>query len=128
VTIGGGFGFGVRTSPAGLLTQTLRQLSLANVTNTYSQFHHLAAPAFQRANSAQKLRDVFAWMRHREIQLTTASRLHPLSIDMAKIDKNGFLNVGAVVASQPNRIKVTVAYQSVGGTWKLFGIHVALQR
>ena len=42
-----------------LLRQTLRQLSLANMANTYHQFRDLAALSFQRANSAEKLRDVF---------------------------------------------------------------------
>jgi len=114
-------------SPHTLLGETLHQLSLANYTNTYSQFHHLAAPAFQRINSAQKLRSIFSWMRQRKVKLSTGTILRPVHVHSASVDQKGFLNITGMIAARPQPVTVRAAYQKSQGAWKLFGIHVALQ-
>jgi hypothetical protein len=107
-----------------LVRRALSALDQANQTGNYTVLRDLGAPAMQ-ANTAARLGEIFAPQRQGGLDLSLALVMEPQINSPQRIDADGVLHITGFFASTPRRINFEVAYQAVGGVWKLYGLAVS---
>lgn len=107
-----------------LIRTTLIALDHANATNNYTVLRDLAAPAFQRANSAAGLKGIFAALRKRNLDLSPILFFEPKLIRPPQINETGMLRLSGFMPSQPEQVWFDLLFQHVDNRWRLFGISV----
>ena len=105
-----------------LIRSTLIALNQANVTGNYSVLRDLAAPSFREANSLEKLTQIFARMRQRNLDLAPILLIQPKLYRKAEITPKGMLRITGFFEIDPERVNFDLLYQPVQGRWRLFGI------
>jgi hypothetical protein len=110
-----------------LVRSTLLTLNDANRTGNYTVLRELAAPDFQARNTASDLAQIFADLRRRNFDLLSVALIAPqFTSAPALVDAaSGKLRLTGFFATQPLRINFDLAFQSVGGQWRLFAISIA---
>lgn len=111
-----------------LIRSTIIALNQANMTGNYSVLRDLGAPGFQEANNAARLAEIFAPLRKRNIDLNPVMFFDPRLIRPPAIQGNGILRLSGFVPTEPEQIDFDLAFQKVGGEWRLFGIAVDTSR
>lgn len=110
---------------ATLLTRsTLMALQDANQTGNYGVFRQLAAPAFQQANSAEKLAEVFHALRVGPVDLTFAALERPRWSARPIVGNDSRLRLVGLYPAGANNVRFALAFEAVHGTWRLNEIHV----
>jgi len=107
-----------------MIRTTLIALNHANRTGNYTVLRDLAAPAFQQNNSAARLGEIFGNLRKRELDLSPILFFQPKLNRPAGITDNGLLRMTGFFETKPERISFDMFFQSVGGSWRLFGLAV----
>jgi hypothetical protein len=107
-----------------MIRTTLIALNHANRTGNYTVLRDLAAPAFQQSNSAARLGEIFGNLRKRELDLSPILFFQPKLNRPAGITDNGLLRMTGFFETKPERISFDMFFQSVGGSWRLFGLAV----
>jgi hypothetical protein len=107
-----------------LIDNTVIALSQANLTGNYSVLRDLGAPEFQKINSPQRLADIFANMRARNLNLSPIVLHQPKLAREPVIDDKGFLRMTGFYETQPLQVHFDLAFQPVAGSWRLFEISV----
>jgi hypothetical protein len=107
-----------------LIWSTMAAVDQANRTGNYSVLRDLAAPGFQAANDQAKLTAIFANLRGSGVDLSNTLLLAPSYRVPPQLVQPGLVRAQGVFGMRPNAISFDVAYQWVGGQWKLFGIGV----
>jgi hypothetical protein len=107
-----------------LISNSIIALNHANLVNNYTVLRDLGAPAFQKANSPQKLTDIFANMRERRLNLSPIMLYQPKLVRPAAIDDKGFLLLTGFYETQPLQVHFNLAFQPVEGVWRLMEISV----
>jgi hypothetical protein len=105
-----------------LIFSTLITLNQANATGNYTVLHDMGAPSFQTANSSARLAEVFADLRHRNLDLSPILLFQPKLLRKPEIDAKGMLRVTGFFPTQPERVNFDLLFQPVQGQWRLFGI------
>jgi pyruvate/2-oxoglutarate dehydrogenase complex dihydrolipoamide acyltransferase (E2) component len=105
-----------------LIRSTLIALNQANVTGNYSVLRDLAAPSFREANSLEKLTQIFARIRQRNLDLAPILLIQPKLYRKAEITPKGMLRITGFFEIDPERVNFDLLYQPVQGRWRLFGI------
>ncbi len=108
-----------------LVRSTLLTLNDANRSGNYTVLHDSAAPAFQARNTASDLAQIFADLRRRNFDLFSVALIAPQFTSAPVPDASGKLRVTGFFATRPLRINFDLAFQSVGGQWRLFAISIA---
>ena len=85
----------------------------------------LGAPAFQ-ANSAARLGEIFAGLRHESLDLSGVAVLDPELTLLPQIDADGMMRMTGFFPSAPAQINFDLVYAPVNGLWRLFAITVGL--
>jgi hypothetical protein len=110
-----------------LLRSTLLTLNDAVQTGNYTVLRDRGAPGFRDANTAARLAQIFAPLAAQGADLTPAGILAPQLTDVPTIEpQRQMLRLKGVFPSQPRQIAFEVLYEPVAGTWRLFGISVAM--
>lgn len=109
-----------------LIRTTIVALNQANMTGNYSVLRDLAAPSFQQANSAAQLAEAFANLRNRNIDLAPVLFFEPKLVRPPAIQPNGKLRLSGYFETRPEQVSFDLAFEPVGGAWRLFGIAVEL--
>jgi hypothetical protein len=107
-----------------LIRTTLIALNQANMTGNYTVLRDLAAPSFQRANSAARLGEIFSALRKRNLDLSPVMFFEPKLIRPPHFNDAGMLRLSGFIPSEPERVLFDLLFQSVEGRWLLFGISV----
>lgn len=107
-----------------LIRSSIAALNQANLTGNYSVLRDLTAPGFQEANSFARLTELFGALRERGIDIGPTAIIDPRLFRPAEIDSNGMLRLTGFFPSQPEQVNFDLAFQYVGGVWKIFGIGV----
>lgn len=107
-----------------LIYSTLTALDQANTTGNYTVLRGLAAPDFQRLNAPQALAGVFAKYRERHVVLAPVMLYQPKLLEPPLIGADGLLHLKGFFPTLPLRIGFELAYQWVGGTWRLITLSV----
>ena len=85
----------------------------------------MAAPGFREANSAVRLSEIFGGIAKQGIDLTAVAILVPQLTEPPVLDqKTNMVRIKGFFPGQPVRIDFEVAYQAVGGRWRLFALTV----
>ena len=105
-----------------LIRATLIALNQANVTGNYSVLRDLAAPSFKEANSPEKLAQIFASLRKRNLDLALILLVQPKLYRRAEITPKGILRITGFFPTESEKINFDLLFQSVQGRWRLFGI------
>ena len=108
-----------------LLRSTLIALDQANKTGNYTVLRDLGAPPFQ-ANSAARLGEIFAGLRHDGLDLSGVAVLDPQLTLLPEIDAEGMMRMKGFFPSAPAQINFDLVYAPVNGQWRLFAITVGL--
>jgi hypothetical protein len=108
-----------------LVRSTLIALDQANKTGNYTVLRDLGAPAFQ-VNSAARLGEIFAGLRHDALDLSGVAALDPQLTLLPQIDAEGMMRMTGFFPSAPAQINFDLVYAPVNGQWRLFAITVGL--
>src|SRR5580692_8370774 len=108
-----------------LVRSTLIALDQANTTGNYTVLRDLGSPAFQ-ANSAARLGEIFAGLRHESLDLSGVAVLDPELTLLPQIDADGMMRMTGFFPSAPAQINFDLVYAPVNGLWRLFAITVGL--
>jgi len=107
-----------------LISNSIIALNHANLVNNYTVLRDLGAPAFQKANSPQKLSAIFANMRERSLNLSPIMLYQPKLVRPAEIDDKGFLRLTGFYETQPLQVHFNLVFQPVEGIWRMMEIAV----
>ncbi len=107
-----------------LIRSSIIALQQANVSGDYAVLRDIGAPGFQQANSPEKLSKAFADLRGRKIDLGQIAVVNPQLVAEPKIDAKGFLSLSGFFPVATERVNFDLAFQMLGGHWRLFGIGV----
>ena len=99
-------------------------LALANITGNYSVFRDLGTPGFQAANTLPALAQRFAEFRTKGIDISPALVYPPVLVGTPVMEANNVMRVTGFYATEPQRIGFVLAFQPVGGMWRLADIQV----
>ena len=107
------------------MRSTLIALDQANKTGNYTVLRDLGSPAFQ-ANTAARLGEIFAGLRHEHLDLSGVAVLDPELTLLPQIDAEGMMRMTGFFPSAPAQINFDLVYAPVNGQWRLFAITVGL--
>jgi hypothetical protein len=105
-----------------LIQNTIIAANQANLTGNYMVLHALAAPAFQSANSPEKLAEIFANLRNQRIDMSPIVLYLPKLSMAPGITEQGMLRLIGAYDTQPKQVHFDLLFQLVAGQWKMFGI------
>jgi hypothetical protein len=108
-----------------MIRSSLVALSQANVTNNYGVLNALGSDSFRKANSPQKLGEIFTSFRTNKIDLSPVVYVTPQLNQQPRVE-NGKLRMIGFFPTQPMRVDYDLTFEPSGGVWKLFGISVNL--
>ena len=111
-----------------LINSALIALNQANATGNYTVLRDMAAPAFKRVNSPERLAQVFANLRNRNLDLSPVVLFQPKLFRKPAISDKGMLRITGFFPTAPERVNFDLIFQPVRGQWRLFGIAVNTQR
>jgi hypothetical protein len=109
-----------------LVRSILLALDQANKTGNYTVLRDLAAPAFQAANTAARLGEIFASQRKDNLDLSGVAALEPQLSLLPQIEANGMMHMAGFFPSVPAQVQFDLTYAPVNGQWRLFGLAVSL--
>ena len=109
-----------------LVRSTILALHHANITGNYTVLRDLGAPAFQNANTAARLAEIFADLRGRNFDLSGVSVLEPQLSLLPQIEANGMMRMAGVFPSVPLQVNFELMFAPVDNRWKLFGVSLNL--
>lgn len=107
-----------------MIRTTIVALNHANQTGNYSVLRDLGAPGFQAANTPARLAELFADLRNRNFDLAPVLFFDPKLVRPAAVQPNGLLRLSGFFPTAPQRVDFDLAFQLVGGSWRLFAIAV----
>lgn len=107
-----------------LVRSTLMALDDANRTGNYSVLRQLASPSFQAANSPERLAEVFAVQRERNLDLSVAALGQPRWTQPPAVGSDRLLRLVGRYALPGEALRFALAFEPVGGAWRLYEIHV----
>lgn len=105
-----------------LVRSTITALDHANRTGNYAVLRDMAAPSFQRRNSAADLALGFSGLRNNHVDLSAAALLAP-TLTVATAGDGG-LHLAGTYPLQPLAIDFDLAFEIVDGHWRLNAIAV----
>ena len=109
-----------------LVRSTLLALQHGNDTGNYTVLRDLGAPGFQAANTAARLAEIFASLRNPRVDLSSVAVLEPQIVQGPLVDKDGLLRLAGFFSSGGERFNFELAFQTVDGRLRLFGISTGL--
>jgi hypothetical protein len=109
---------------AALIRNTIVALHQANVTGNYSVLRETASPRFQEANTPERLSELFADLRNRNLDLGIVAAVNPRLHREPIIDKAGMLYLSGDFAAASGEVSFELVLEMIGSRWRLFGIGV----
>jgi hypothetical protein len=107
-----------------LINSAVLALNQANFTGNYTVLRDMAAPGFKRINSPERLAQIFANLRKRNLDLSPVVLFQPKLYQRPQVSDKGMLRITGFFPTSPERINFDVIFQPVRGQWRLFGISV----
>ena len=107
-----------------LIRSALLALDQANKTGNYTVLRDLGGPNFQ-ANTAARLAEIFAQQRRDNIDLSGVAVIDPQLTLLPQIEANGMMQMAGFFPSVPTQVNFELAYEPVGGRWRLFALSVS---
>jgi hypothetical protein len=108
-----------------LIRATLIALNQANASGNYTVFRDLASSAFQGANTAADLSELFGPFRRQRIDIMPIIFVAPKPTQPPQVDQRGHLRLVGYFPTQPLQVNFDLSFQQDGADWKLYAISVA---
>ncbi len=108
-----------------LIRSTLIALNQANESGNHTVFRDLASSAFQGANSAADLSELFGALRRQRIDIMPIIFVAPKPTQPPQIDERGHLRLVGYFPTKPLQVNFDLTFQQAGAGWKLYAISVA---
>jgi hypothetical protein len=108
-----------------LIESSVMALNQANTTGNYSVLREIGAPAFQNANSVERLAQLFAPLRSRNLDLSPILLIQPKLFRAPEMNAKGMIRVMGFFPTSPERVNFDLIFQPVQSRWRLFGIAVS---
>jgi hypothetical protein len=105
-----------------LINSALIALNQANATGNYTVLRDMAAPAFKRANSPERLAQVFINLRNRNLDLSPVILFQPKLYQKPEMNAKGMVRITGFFPTTPERVNFDLIFQPAQGRWRLFGI------
>ena len=105
-----------------LIQSHMSALSQAIATENYTVLRALGAPAYQSANSPEKLSQTFAKFKTDKIDFSPVILFTPVLVQQPAIDEHGMLRLTGFYKTEPQNVHFDMLFQLVSGNWRLFGI------
>ena len=105
-----------------LINSALVALNQANATGNYTVLRDMAAPGFKRANSPERLYQVFSNLRSRNLDLSPILLYQPKLYQRPVMNNKGMLRIAGFFPTLPERVNFDLIFQPVQGRWRLYGI------
>jgi len=105
-----------------LINSALIALNQANATDNYTVLRDMAAPAFKRVNSPERLAQVFTNLRNRNLDLSPFILFQPQLYQKPEMNDKGMVRVTGFFPTTPERLNFQMIFQPVQGRWRLFAI------
>jgi hypothetical protein len=107
-----------------LIESSVISLNHANITGNYAVLREMGAPEFQRANSAERLAQIFAQLRGRQLDLSPILIVQPKLFRKPEMNADGMIRVTGFFPTSPERVNFDLIFQPVNSRWRLYGIAV----
>jgi hypothetical protein len=111
-----------------MINSALIALNQANATGNYTILRDMAAPAFKRVNSPERLAKVFGNLRSRNLDLSPVVLFQPKLYRKPEINNKGMLRIAGFFPTSPERVNFDLIFQPVQGKWRLYGIAANTQK
>jgi hypothetical protein len=108
-----------------LIESSVMALNHANTTGNYSVLREMGAPAFQNANSVERLAQLFAPLRSRNLDLSPILLIQPKLFRAPEMNDKGMMRIMGFFPTSPERVNFDLIFQPVQSRWRLFGIAVS---
>lgn len=109
-----------------LVRSTILALDQANKTGNYTVLRDLGSPAFQAANTAARLSEIFANLRGQNVDLSGVAVLEPQLTVAPVFAANGMMRMAGYFPSVAQQVNFEFLFAPTAGQWRLFGIAVGL--
>lgn len=107
-----------------MIRSSIIALNQANKTGNYTVLLDLASPSFRASNDSNRLAQIFAKLRQRNLDLSPILFFTPKLIRQPQIAPNGLLRLVGYFPTAPERVNFDLYFQMVGDEWRMFGIGV----
>jgi hypothetical protein len=111
-----------------LINSSLIALNQANATGNYTVLRDIAAPGFQKANSPERLAQLFANLRSRNLDLTPVLLFQPKLYQRPQMSDRGMIRITGFFPTSPERVNFDLIFQPIQGKWRLYGIAANTQK
>lgn len=115
-----------RIGALAMIRHVLIAVQQANDTGNYTVLRDLGSPAFQAANTASRLSEIFAGLRARSLDLTAAAAVEPQLTTQPELNGDGMMRMAGLIPASPAPISFDLAFAAVEGRWMPFSISIAL--
>lgn len=109
-----------------MIRSSIIALNHANKTGNYTVLLDLASPPFRAANDSSRLRQIFAKLRQRKLDLSPILFYTPKLLQQPQIAPDGMLRLVGYFPTAPERVNFDLYFELVGEEWKIFGIGVEM--
>jgi hypothetical protein len=107
-----------------LIRTTLIAVQQANQTGNYSVLYALSSPDFQKVNSPERLSQIFAKLRAKNLDLSGVLVLEPQFTVLPEIYSNGIMRMVGFFPSVPMQVYFQLQFAPVQGQWRAVAIAV----
>ena len=107
-----------------MIMSSLIALNQANTTGNYAVLREMAAPAFKKVNTVERLTEIFQKLRARNLDLSPLLLYQPKLFRRPEMNEEGVIRVSGFFPTTPERVNFELMFQPVRGQWRLFGIAV----
>lgn len=107
-----------------LIRSTIMAFNHANQTGNYTVLRDLGTPAFQSANTAARLAEIFAPLRARKVDLAPVLFVNPKLSSAPALQEGEVLRLTGFFPTAPEQVHFDLAFEQIGGQWLLSGIAV----
>ena len=115
-----------RVGALALIRNVLIAVQQANETGNYTVLRDLGSPAFQSANTASRLSDIFSGLRTRSLDLSPAAAVDPQITVAPELNADGTMHVAGLIPASPAPVAFDLVFAAVEGRWMPFSISIAL--
>jgi hypothetical protein len=109
-----------------LVRTAITALNHANITGNYEVLYGLGSPALQQKNTPAQLAAAFTSLRQQGVEMSPVLVLTPQLTQGPVITPEGTLRFAGFFPTKPLQINFEMAYQPVGGRWRLDALSVAV--
>lgn len=109
-----------------LVHQSMQDFTHSITAADMRHFHSTISRRWQAETTVDGLQQAFQALIDAGVDWTELDRLDPVLVETAHIDDNGVLLIAAEYPTEPNRLRLELAFVPEDRQWKLLGFHLRM--